>query len=144
MPLIYINYPAGTFSKEKQNGLADKLTTIALDAEQLPDTPFVRSTTWIYFREYAEGMVYHGGKTEGRNVISIEVNAFKGGFDTAAKQKLFAGFTEAIREAAGLGTDDLVPVYIVLRDVPPENWGVFGQTISLNDLRHPPENAEPV
>ncbi|MBO1329337.1 tautomerase family protein [Acetobacter suratthaniensis] len=144
MPLIYINAPVGTFEPAKRDDLADTLTTIALDAESLPNTPFVRSTTWIYFRDYDDGTVYHGGKPSGRKVISIEVNAFQGGLDVMAKKKLISGFTGAIAKALGLKQADLVPVYIVLRDVPTIDWGVFGKTITLDDLRNPAADAAPI
>ena len=144
MPLIYINAPVGTFELAKRDELADTLTTIALDAESLPNTPFVRSTTWIYFRDYDDGTVYHGGKPGGRKVISIEVNAFQGGLDAMSKKKLISGFTGAIAKTLGLKQADLVPVYIVLRDVPTIDWGVFGETITLDDLRNPAADATPI
>lgn len=144
MPLIYINAPVSTFEPAQRDALADTLTTIALDAESLPNTPFVRSTTWIYFRDYEDGAVYHGGKPGGRKIISIEVNAFQGGFDAEAKKKLITGFTGAIANTLGLQQTDLIPVYIILRDVPAIDWGVFGETITLDDLRKPPADAVPV
>jgi len=144
MPLIYINAPAGTFQQEERDALADKLTTIALDSENLPNTPFVRSTTWIFFKDYDEGAVYHGGKPGGTRVIGIEVNAFQGGLDALAKEKLITEFTGAIRQCLGLADDAIAPVYIILRDVPTIDWGVFGATISLRDLRDPAPDAKPV
>jgi phenylpyruvate tautomerase PptA (4-oxalocrotonate tautomerase family) len=93
MPLIYINCPENTFSAAAKDALADELTTIALAAEQLPDTPFVRSTVWIYIHEYPAATVYHGGKLAGTRVISLEVNAFAGGHTNASKQVLIYQFT---------------------------------------------------
>jgi phenylpyruvate tautomerase PptA (4-oxalocrotonate tautomerase family) len=141
MPLIYINCPESTFSAAAKDALADELTTIALATEQLPATPFVRSTVWIYIHEYPAATVYHGGKSAGTKVISLEVNAFQGGHDTASKQALIQQFTESIRRHAGIAPADLVPVYILFRDVPPADWGVFGSTITLGDLHHPPAGA---
>lgn len=144
MPLIYVNSPQGTFTDSARDLLADELTDIALACEKLPNTPFVKSTTWIYFRDHDRSHVYHGGKSTGTKVISLEVNAFQGGFDVQAKKELFAQFTDAIRRHAGLPENDLVPVYIVMRDVPPADWGVFGDTITLDALRNPPLDAKPV
>jgi phenylpyruvate tautomerase PptA (4-oxalocrotonate tautomerase family) len=141
MPLIYVNCPENTFSAAAKDALAEELTTLALAAEQLPDTPFVRSTVWIYIHEYPAATVYHGGKSAGTRVISLEVNAFSGGHDDASKQTLIQQFTEAIRHHTGLTKAALVPVYILFRDVPASNWGVFGTTITLHDLRHPPAEA---
>jgi phenylpyruvate tautomerase PptA (4-oxalocrotonate tautomerase family) len=141
MPLIYINCPENTFSAAAKDALADELTTIALAAEQLPNTPFVRSTVWIYIHEYPAATVYHGGKSAGTRVISLEVNAFAGGHDNASKQTLIQQFTEAFRHHTGLTKAELVPVYILFRDVPESNWGVFGTTITLHDLHHPPAES---
>lgn len=144
MPLIYVNCPENTFSAAAKDALAEELTSIALATERLPDTPFVRSTVWIYIHEYPAATVYHGGKPAGTKVISLEVNAFQGGHDISSKKELIERFTEAIRQRTGLGATDLVPVYILFRDVPESDWGVFGTTITLNDLHHPPAGAVPI
>lgn len=141
MPLIYVNCPQGTFSAAAKDALAEELTTLSLVIEKLPDTPFVRSTVWIYFHEYPAANVYHGGKSAGTKVISLEINAFKGGHDAASKRELIHRFTEAIRQHAGLAQADLVPVYILFRDVPESDWGVFGAPITLADLHNPPTDA---
>jgi phenylpyruvate tautomerase PptA (4-oxalocrotonate tautomerase family) len=79
MPLIYVSCPDATFSAAAKDALAEELTSLALAAERLAATPFVRSTVWIYFHEYPAATVYHGGKSAGTKVISLEVNAFQGG-----------------------------------------------------------------
>lgn len=140
MPLIYVSCPENTFSAAK-DALAEELTSLALAIEQLPDTPFVRSTVWIYLHEYPAATVYHGGKSAGTKVISLEVNAFKGGHTISSKKELIERFTGAIRQYAGVATAALVPVYIIFRDVPESDWGVFGATITLNDLHNPPADA---
>ncbi|NWE34216.1 tautomerase family protein [Pseudomonas gingeri] len=144
MPLIYVNSPQGTFSTESRDQLAQALTVAALESEGLPVTPFVKSTVWIYFNDYPKSHVYHGGKTGGVNVISLELNAFQGGFDSESKATLIRRFTAIIRQHAGIADTDLAPVYIVMRDVPASNWGVFGERISLDDLRSPPIGATPI
>ena len=144
MPLIYVNSPEGTFSDSTRDALAEELTVAALESEGLPTTPFVKSTTWIYFKDHPASHVYHGGKPGGTKIISLEVNAFQGGLDAVAKESLITRFTAAIRKHAGIAEKDLAPVYIVLRDVSTIDWGVFGDTITLNDLRNPPADAKPV
>ena len=139
MPLIHVHSPAETFSDAARDALAEELTVIALESENLPMTPFDKSTTWIYFHEAPPGHVYHGGQTGGTRVVSLEVNAFKGGLDESAKRSLYARFTEAVRRHAGIAPQERAPVYIVLREVDPINWGVFGGTTSIEELRvaHP-------
>ena len=141
MPLIYVNCPENTFSAAAKDALAEELTSLALVVEGLPNTPFVRSTVWIYFHEYPAATVYHGGKSAGTKVISLEVNAFQGGHTGSSKQELIQKFTESIRKHAGIPPGDLAPVYILFRDVPESDWGVFGATITLRDLHNPPAGA---
>ena len=88
--------------------------------------------------------MYHAGKSGGTQVISLEVNAFQGGHTVSSKQALIERFTEAISRHAGIAAGARVPVYILLRDVPESDWGVFGATTTLNELHHPPADAVPV
>lgn len=141
MPLIYLNCPVGTFSGAAKNELAEELTAIALKVEGLPDTPFVRSTAWIYINEYPAANVFHGGTSLGTKVISVEVNAFKDGLVSASKKLLIKKFTASIRKHAGLKHYEPAPVYIILRDIQECDWGVFGETITLDDLQNPPADA---
>ena len=142
MPLIHVHSPVGTFSDTTRDALAEELTVIALESENLPMTPFDKSTTWIYFHELPPDRVYHGGQPGGTRVISLEVNAFEGGLEEAAKRSLYARFTQAIRHRAGIAADVRAPVYIVLREINPVNWGVFGSTTNIEELRvaHPEES----
>lgn len=144
MPLIYVNYPASTLSPTVRDALAEALTDIALECEKLPASPFMKSTVWVYFNDLPSDRIYHGGKPGGTKVISLEVNSFEGGHDETSKQLLFERFTQAIRKYAEIPPETIAPVYIILRDVPETNWGVFGGTITLDDLRDPDPNAKPI
>ncbi len=142
MPLIHLNCPEGTFSAEAKDALAQDITREGLAAERLPDTPFVRSTAWIYMTEYPAGAVYHGGKPGGTKIISLEVNVAEGALDEKAKFALIASITAAVRKHAGLAPDALAPVYVIIREVQGSSWGFFGKPGSLDDLLHPPAGAE--
>ena len=144
MPLIYLHCPVETFTDTAKNEMAKELTTLALQVERLPDTPFVRSTCWIYMHEYAASGVYHGGTPATSKVISLEVNVFKGGLDTVAKQLIIERFTACIKKNSEMAPDERGPVYIIIRDVPETNWGVFGKTITLDALHQPPADAKPI
>jgi phenylpyruvate tautomerase PptA (4-oxalocrotonate tautomerase family) len=137
MPLIHVHAPEGTFSAHARDTLAQELTVIALESEKLPMEPFDKSTTWIYFHEVPPGCVYHGGQPLGTKVISLEINCFQGGLNEAAKLSLYGRITDAIRQRAGIPADARVPVYIVVREVQPVNWGVFGGTTTIEELRRP-------
>lgn len=144
MPKIFINYPKGTFSDEALDALAKDLTTTGRECEKLPDTPYILSNIWVYAREYATDKVYHGGKPCGTKVISLEANVVAGALDSESRKELIARFTELIGKHAGIPPHERVPVYIVIRDVPPESWGMFGKPITLEGLHNPPADAVPV
>jgi phenylpyruvate tautomerase PptA (4-oxalocrotonate tautomerase family) len=144
MPKVFLNYPNGTFSENALTALAEEITTAGLECEKLPDTPYVRSNIWVYAREYAVEKVFHGGKPRGTKVISLEVNVVEGALDADSRKELIARFTGIVGKHAGIPPQERIPVYIVIRDVPPQSWGMFGKPISLESLRNPPADAEPV
>ncbi|WP_235036054.1 hypothetical protein [Curtobacterium sp. 18060] len=116
MPLIHISAPADVFHDRARDQLADDLTTLALTHEGLPLTPFVRSTTWIYFHEPASTHVYHGGSPGGTSVITVEISAFQGGLDRVKKRAIIRDTTDIVSHAAGFPADVPAPVYVIFRD----------------------------
>jgi phenylpyruvate tautomerase PptA (4-oxalocrotonate tautomerase family) len=144
MPKVFIHYPKGTFSERALDALAEEITTTGLECEKLPDTPYVRSNIWVYANEYAAERVYHEGRPRGTKVISLEVNVVEGALDADSRKELIARFTKIVGKHAGISPQERVPVYIVIRDVPPRSWGMFGKPITLESLRNPPPNAKPV
>lgn len=144
MPLIHITAPEHTFTPAARDSLAEALTVTALRTEELPLEPFDKSTTWIYFHEIPPARVYHGGTPGGTRVVTVEVNVFEGGLDDAKKLSLYHQFTEILRGHLGLQAQDRVPVYIVVREVAPINWGVFGGTTNISELRQPHPELAPI
>jgi len=144
MPKVFINYPKGTFSASELDALAEEITTIGLECEKLPATPYVRSNIWIYAREYAADKVYHGGKPYGTKIISLEVNVVEGALGAHLRKELIGRLTDAVGKHAGIPSQERVPVYVVIRDVPPQSWEMFGEPITLESLHNPPVDAKPV
>lgn len=144
MPLIHVHAPSGTFTIEERDILAEELTMLALAAEKLPTEPFDKSTTWIYFHDLTPERVYHGGRSAGTQVVAVEINCFEGGLDGEAKLSLYRTFTDRIRERAGWSADTLAPVYIIVREVQPVDWGVFGGTTRIEELRTPHPDRTPI
>lgn len=144
MPKVFINYPAGTFSEQTLAALAKEITIAGMECEGLPDTPFVRSNIWVFAKEYAPENVFHGGSPGGTKIISLEVNVVEGALDADARKEVIARFTNLIGKHAGIPLQERAPVYIVIRDVAPESWGMFGKPVTLESLRNPPAGAKPV
>lgn len=144
MPVIHLHMPAGTFPPAVLDTLADELTSIALDCEQLPTEPFDRSTACIYVHELPPERIYHGGQPGGTRILMLEVNIFRGGLDAAAKRLLYRRFTETIGRHAGIPEGARVPVYILVRENAPEDFGVFGETTSIEEVRRPHPDLPPL
>ncbi len=144
MPKIYLHYPEHAFSDEALTSLADELTTISLECENLPNTPFVRSTVWIYANEYPTQRIFVGGAPSGPRVISLEVNVFEGGLEDAAKGTLIERFTESVARHACMHAGKRRLVYVLIKESKASNWGIFGERITLDALRHPPADALPI
>ena len=143
MPLINIHFPQGTFTPQALDTLAAQISKDGGDLEKLADDPFVRSTTWVYALAYDPAQVYHGGKPGGTKVITVELSALQGGFEAATKAELIRRVTAAVAKAAGL-TGDILPIYVLLHDVPPQSWGFSGKPLSFEQLQNPPAGAQPL
>ena len=143
MPKIFLHYPEDTFDLESLAALAEELTTIGLACEKLPNTPFVRSTVWIYMRAYGSGTVFVGGSKSSTKVISAEVNVLEGGLEDSAKEMLIEQFTATLSKHAGLGAER-PPIYVLIRETKPSNWGFFGRRLTLDALRSPSDDSVPL
>ncbi len=143
MPLIKIHFPEDAFTPQALDTLAAQISKDGGDLEKLADDPFVRSTTWVYAHAYDPAKVYHGGKPGGTKVITVELSALQGGFDAATKAELIKRVTDSVAKAAGL-TGDILPIYVLLHDVPPQSWGFSGKPLSFEQLQNPPAGAKPL
>ena len=144
MPKIYMHYPSGAFSNAALQLLAEELTTAGLECEHLPNTPFVRSTVWIYMNEYQQDLVFVAGRPSQTPVISLEVNVFEGGLNDDAKGQVVKRFTALVAKHLGLADGHRCPAYVLIRESKASNWGVFGNRITLESLRNPPADTVPV
>ena len=60
------------------------------------------------------------------------------------KKQMIAFLTNAVRKYVPIPAAERAPVLVLIRDVPAENWGMFGKRVSLDALRNPPDDAIPV
>ncbi|NDV87726.1 4-oxalocrotonate tautomerase [Aurantimonas aggregata] len=142
MPKMIIHAPEGTFDAVSRERLATALTVHGLACEALPDTAFVRSTVWVYFNDYPADAVFMGGKPATAKIISLVIYVLQGGLDADGRKRLIAGATDLLAEHAGL--TGRIPAYVVIREVPEADWGIFGQQGDLAALRATPWDAPPL
>jgi len=133
MPKIFIHSPEGTFDVGQRQRVAQELTDFALACEALPASPFVKSTVWTYFNEYAANDVFMGHVPATAKVISAQIYVLEGGLDAQAKKRLIEGVTEILGRKAGL--EGRIPAFLVIHETPELNWGIFGGNGNLAAVR---------
>lgn len=133
MPKIIIHSPKGTFNASVRRDVAAALTELALDCEQLPPSPFVKSTVWIYFGEHTADAVFMGDQAATWKIVTLQIYVIKGGLDDDGKRKLIEGATVIVGRYSG--TIAPVPAYIVIHEIEESNWGIFGKNPDLAALR---------
>jgi phenylpyruvate tautomerase PptA (4-oxalocrotonate tautomerase family) len=134
MPKMFVHTREGTFTAEARLRVAAALTDLGMACERLADTAKIRSGVWVFFTEHAPDAIFSGGEIASGPLIGLIVNTIEGGLDGASRQRLIAGATDILAEHAGLKGDQ-VPVYVVIRVVPEEDWGMYGKQVSLAALR---------
>ncbi len=134
MPVFEITYPQGALEPEAREKLLDDLTTALLRAERAPDTEFFRNITWSYIHELPEGCVRAAGKAVPEPTFKIDVTTPEGALSDRRRKELVASATEAVSEAAGLGPDDGLRVWVLMHEVAEGSWGAAGQVIQFQQL----------
>jgi len=134
MPKLFIDSRQGTFTAKARLTVAAALTDLGIACERLADSPKVRAGVWVFFTEHEPDTMFSGGQVAPNPLIRLLVFALEGGLDAESKQKLIADATAILSEHAE-STGDPVTVYVVIREVPEVNWGMFGKQVSLAALR---------
>jgi phenylpyruvate tautomerase PptA (4-oxalocrotonate tautomerase family) len=134
MPKLFVDSRQGTFTAEARVRVAAALTNLGIACERLADTAKVRAGIWVFFTEYASDSIFSGGQVAPSSLIRLVVYALEGGLDAGSKQRLIADATAILGQHAG-ANDDQVTVYVVIREVPEVNWGMYGKQVSLAALR---------
>jgi phenylpyruvate tautomerase PptA (4-oxalocrotonate tautomerase family) len=134
MPKLFVHSRQGTFTAEARVRVAAALTDLGIACERLADRAKVRAGVWVFFTEHAPDSIFSGGQIAPNSMIGLVVYALEGGLDAESKQSLIAGATAILGENAE-PTGDQVPVYVVIREVPEANWGMYGKQVSLAALR---------
>jgi phenylpyruvate tautomerase PptA (4-oxalocrotonate tautomerase family) len=140
MPKIIIHSAEGVFDFAARREVAAALTGLALDCERLPQSPFVKSTVWTYFNDYAADAVFMNDEPAHLNCVSVQIYTIEGGLDEPGKLELIEKATEILAGYCAVA-DTVMPVYIVIHEIPETNWGIFGKNGDLAALRASEINA---
>ena len=136
MPMIHVHAPAGTFTQEDQDALANELVDIGCELEGVTTTPAVLSFCTVYFIELPVTHVYHSHKSGGTKVTIIYFDVLGGCMDQPAKDECIKRFTEAVgRHTEERYDNGWVPCHVILRDVMEPCWGFNGEQGRIRTMR---------
>ncbi|MBJ7331373.1 MAG: tautomerase family protein [Solirubrobacteraceae bacterium] len=135
MPTFSLTYPEGALSPEARTQVVEDLTTALLRAERAPDTQFFRDVTWAYVHELPAGAVLTAGKPVTEPIFKVDVTTPAGALSDRRREEFVAEATRVISEAAGLGEQDLLRVWVLMHEVAEGSWGAGGQVIRFEQLR---------
>jgi phenylpyruvate tautomerase PptA (4-oxalocrotonate tautomerase family) len=135
MPIFEITYPEGAISSDVRSKLMEDLTTALLKAERAPDTEFFRNVTWSYAHELPAGAVNAAGKPVAEPTFKIDVTTPEGALSDRRREELVAEATQIVRDAAGLGDEDALRVWVLCHEVAEGSWGAGGHVIRFEQLR---------
>ena len=135
MPVFEITYPEGALEPEARAQLLEDLTTALLRAERAPDTDFFRSVTWSYVHELPTGSVLAAGRPVEQPTFKIDVTTPEGALSDRRREELVTEATRLVREAAGIGEEESLRVWVLMHEVAEGSWGAGGQVIRFQQLR---------
>ena len=135
MPLIDVTYPEGALEPDARATMVEELTTRLLKAERAPDTEFFRNITWVYVHEMPTFGINAAGKPVSEPVFRVDVTTPQGALSDRRRAEFVEEATEVVSEAAGLGEDDGLRVWVLLHEVDEGSWGAAGTVIQFEALR---------
>jgi len=135
MPKLDLTFPAGALSDEAKRELPRSLAATLLHWEGAPDTDFFRSITWAHIHELPADAVFTGDGQAELSHFVVDVTVPAGALSDRRKAGLVEDASKLVREAAGLGEQDGVRVWVLIHEVPEGNWGAAGQIVRFEELR---------
>jgi phenylpyruvate tautomerase PptA (4-oxalocrotonate tautomerase family) len=135
MPKLDLTYPAGALDSDVKSDLATNLARALRHWEGAPDTEFFRSITWAHVHELPADDVYTADGQAELSHFVVDVTVPAGGLSERRKGGFVEEASKLVREAAGLGEEDGVRVWVLIHEVPEGNWGAAGQIVRFEQLR---------
>lgn len=136
MPNILVKIPANTFDGDARATLARRITEAAAQAEQIPDDPRKRATTWVVIDEVLAASWWCGGADVTTQMVPCLVVAYvpAGVLDAAARARFVQQMHEAFAQAFPAADARRVVTSVMVHDVPDGTWGVNGALWTLPDF----------
>ncbi|HWV06246.1 tautomerase family protein [Ralstonia sp.] len=136
MPNILVKIPANTFDGDARAALARRITEAAAQAEQIPDDPRRRATTWVTVEDVPAASWWCGGVAVTTQVVPCLAIAHvpAGVLDADARARFVQQMHEAFAQALPAADARRVVTSVMLHDVADGTWGVNGALWALPDF----------
>ena len=137
MPLIQVFAPKASVSERRRQEISRALLDEVIEVEGAPDTPLVRSITWVMWREIDEwwvGSAPLSGDDPPRYIVQVGVPG--GAMDDAKRQAMVEGVTQVLAKS----DDDPdrftrePAAFVVVDEIPDGSWGTMGRVIRYSEL----------
>lgn len=130
--MIRLTAPAGALTEEGRGRVQKDLAAVLLRWEGAPDTAFFRAQAWSYLVELPEGAQTTAEDDTPR--FLVEVTVPQGALSDRRRSGLVEEATKTVLAAAGLGPDEALRVWVLVREQPDGTWGAGGSVIRYADL----------
>jgi phenylpyruvate tautomerase PptA (4-oxalocrotonate tautomerase family) len=134
MPKMFIHSTENTFSPDAREQVAKALTNLGMRCEKLIDSEKIRNGVWVFFEEHGAQSVFSGGEAVSTPQIAMVTFAIRGGLDVEARKTFIGEATEILGKHAGT-RDVPTPIYVVISEIPEEDWGMYGKQVDLTKMQ---------
>lgn len=136
MPNILIKVPKGAFPPNARTQLLRRVTEAAATAEQIPDGPKTRFTSWVCLDELEEGMLAcAGAEMTDRALPCIAIVYVPSGVLSDKSRGQYHGLIhQAFKDALPSDERRQLATSVILHDVPDGACGGNGTTLRLAEL----------
>lgn len=136
MPNILIKVPKGAFPPDARIQLLRRVTEAAASAEQIPDRPEARFTSWVCLDEMEEGMLACAGAEMTDRVLPCIVIVYvpSGVLSNESRGQYHGLIHQAFKDSLPSGDRRQLATSVILHDVSDGAWGGNGTTLRLADL----------
>ena len=139
MPTIDATFPAGTFTVEQKQQLANDLSHALVKWEGTAGDPTAIGRVWVYLNEAVQGSFAVGGTLQFENPqirYFVNVQVPDGMLNQERKNGLVADVTRILLEAEGSASDfpHSLRVYCLIHEIRDGNWGTANKGLTLKEM----------
>jgi phenylpyruvate tautomerase PptA (4-oxalocrotonate tautomerase family) len=136
MPTLLVKIPHGSFPGSARDALFEAVTRVAIEVEQVGDTPQQHAVTWVAIEELPPGAVRAGGKDITAQALPCIVQAYipAGVLDGASRAAYVARMSAAFQSAMPEGDQRRPLLSTLLLEMPEGQWGAGDRIWRLPDV----------